>query len=258
MNDKNNLIFTSIKDLAIITIFIVCTFSCGEKSTFNQLKGKGKDISQQISVDEFHSIHVYDDLTLVLINDSVNNHLVEVYGRENLLPNIKVETKNGILSLRNSNRMKWINNYNSGVKVYVSTFRVKEIAMHDAACIATNNPVCCDTLNFKALDASGIANLTVHCDFLHIYSPLGMPDIVLNGSAQSFYCYNADMGFVNASGLQCNYSHIHDFGVNKFMAPRTNQLGVTIENIGDVYYSGNPTILWAEYTNKGRLILLQY
>ena len=150
--------------------------------------------------------------------------------------------------------MKWINNYNCGVKVYVSTFRVKEIAMHDAACIVTSNSVCCDTLNFKALDASGIANLTVHCDFLHIYSPLGMPDIVLNGSAQSFYCYNADMGFVNASALNSEYAHIHDLGINKLYAPQTQQLGVTIENIGDVFYSGNPTILWVEYKSTGRLI----
>lgn len=240
--------------LISLGVFGIIITSCSEKSPLNQFKGKGKIISEQITVNNFNTVHIYDDLTLVLVNDTINYQSVIIEGGENLLPNIKVECEDGILSIRNSNRMKWINNYHSEIKVKVSSHRIKEIAMHDAACVQTSQPILADSLYFKAIDASATANISVHCNFLHIYSPLGMADVVISGSALSFYCYNADMGFINASGLQCEYAHIHDFGVNKLYAPQTHQLGVTIENIGDVYYSGNPSILWTEYKSKGRLI----
>ncbi len=252
--ERFNLHKTIFKILTLVGFFSFIASSCSEKSPFNSLKGKGKLISEQITVNKFKAIHIYDDLTLILTNDSINCQIVILEGAENLLPNINVESKDGILSIRNSNRMKWLNNYNSGVKIIVSSHLIKEIAMHDAANIQTAQPIFADSLYFKALDASGTANISVYCNFFHVYSPLGMVDVALRGSAQSFYCYNADMGFVNASGLQCEYAHIHDFGVNKLYAPQTHQLGVTIENIGDVYYSGNPVILWYESKSSGKLI----
>ncbi len=257
MIKKVSFIFILIKAFVVVITTITIVYSCTEKSPFNQFKGKGEVISNKITVNKFKSIKVYDDITLELNNDSSDNQLIEICGGKNLLPNIKVESKDGVLSIRNLNKFKWINNYESGIKVIVSSFQIKEIVMCDAACVKTSTPIFCDSLFFKAIDASGVANISVHCNFLHIYSPLGMSDIVLSGSAKSFYSYNGDMGFINASGLQCEYAHIHDFGINKMYAPQTHQLGVTIENIGDVYYSGNPTILWTDYKSKGRLIYFQ-
>lgn len=246
-----------IKFSFLFQIFVFCGLcilvSCGDKSPMNQLKGKGEVISKQIIVDHFYSIHVYDDLTLVLNNDSLNFNQMTLEGGENLLANINVECKEGVLSIRNRNRFKWLNNYNSGVRILASSFTVKELVIHDAANVETPQAITQDTLHFKAIDASGIANLSVHCNYLHIYSPLGMSDIVIKGTANSFYCYNAEMGFVNASGLQCDYVHIHDFGTNDMYAPQCHQLGITIENIGDIYYSGQPDILWEEYRSTGRL-----
>lgn len=234
-------------------LFLAMTSSCSKESKYSSLKGKGKDAKRFVQTEVFTSVELYDNIELT-IDNSLENNVILIEGGENLIENISVKNSDNILVFRDLNKFKWVYNYKTDVGVSISGKTLSKIYLHDAANIKTLGSIDSDELYIESSDAAGTASIHFSGKKLHIYAPLGMSDLIFSGQCENFYAYINDMHYLNAQNLQANYTQIHHLGTNLVKAPKTEQLGVTIENIGDVCYTGNPEILWNECKKSGKLV----
>ncbi len=237
--------------LSILLVFVFS--SCSKDSKYSSIKGRGKDSKQTLSLSNFSSVAVYDNINLI-IDPTLSSDIAIVEGGENLIPNISLKISDNKLIIRDLNKLKWVYNYKSDVQVTVSGEKISKLFLNDAASIISNGILSADTLYIESSDAAGSISLEFQGKKLHIYAPLGLSDMTFSGNCESFYSYINDMHFLDAAKLQTQYAQIHHLGTNLIKAPNTQQLGVSIENIGDVCYSGSPVILWNESKKSGKLV----
>lgn len=236
------------------SLFLVLAITaCSKESKYSSIKGKGKDSKRLVQTETFTSVAVYDNIELT-IDNTLASDIVLIEGGENLIENISIEMSDNKLKIRDLNKFKWVYNYKTDVRVSISGKILSKIYLHDAANIKTVGSIDSDELYIESSDAAGTAFIHFSGKKLHIYAPLGMSDLIFSGQCENFYAYINDMHHLNAQNLQANYTQIHHLGTNLVKAPKTEQLGVTIENIGDVCYTGNPQILWNESKKSGKLI----
>ena len=79
---------------------------CG-KDDGTCISSTGKTIIQDRSGLDYHYVEVYDNINLILTQDSVNTG-IKVEAGENLIDGITTEIDSGRLVLRNSNTCNWL------------------------------------------------------------------------------------------------------------------------------------------------------
>jgi hypothetical protein len=81
--------------------------------------------------------------------------------------------------------------------------------------------------------------------------------VSLSGISQVSYISNKGYGPVNALGLWTNYTFLGTYSPNDCYVYVEGEIGATINNIGNVYYKGNPPVVNQDLTSSGKLIPIE-
>src|SRR5215212_5594400 len=102
------------KQLIIYCLILFLFQHCKKPGCFSDA---GPMVSVKRQVSSFHRIDLYNNINLVLVQDTIESITVEA--PKNIEPNISATIQNGILTLHNNTGCKWLRNPSENLKVYV-------------------------------------------------------------------------------------------------------------------------------------------
>ena len=111
----------------IITGIILSLISCRKDNTFNCFVRSGEIIKEERLVEEFSSLHIYDEFEVFFINGSVEKLTIE--GGKNLIPGISTKVEDNKLTIRNEIKCDWIRSYKNRIKIHIPVDSLKEFKL---------------------------------------------------------------------------------------------------------------------------------
>lgn len=226
---------------------------CSDDSGRDCFKSTGEVRTESRYFSPFHLIDLNDNIHLVLTQDTLVNS-VEVEAGENLLDGIVTEVTNGQLVIRNENSCNWTRSFDVPITVYIRFATLDTIIFRAAGDLTFLTPWKADSIQVDVWEGAGLIYLKLDVFKSRVYVHYGVPNVVITGSSQVSFISSKGYGPVNALGLQTNYTFMSTQSPNDCYVRATTELGVTIENIGNVYYGGSPGHIDLVRNGSGSLI----
>lgn len=241
------------KLLLILTLALASFTSCKKGAITDCFYSTGKMSTEDRSIENFNSILLKDNVNLILIKSE--NNSIKVVAGSNLINKIKTEVnENGVLVIKNDNNCNWIRSYESPVNVYLNYIDIDSIEYRSIGDINTVDTLLTDTLWLKVQEGAGQINLELNVIRLYCALHYGTADIVLGGTSGLSYVYSASFGLINLINLESNFMYVNNRSSNDIYLTAKTHLGASIENIGNIYYAGNPLSVNLNRTGPGELI----
>jgi len=245
-----------LKNLIVIVVTCLTVITSCKKNTIGDCFFSTGEISTEArTIGSFNSIILKDNVNLILTKASTPS--VSVEAGSNLLSGIITEiSDDSVLQIRNDNQCNWIRNFESPINVYVNYVDIDTIEYRSIGNISTTNSLKTDTLWLEVHEGAGEINLNLNVDRLYCALHYGTADIILSGNCQVAYAYSASFGFINMTNLESTFVFMNNRSSNDIYVNVNHQLGATIENVGNIYYTGNPSIVTLDGSGPGQLIKL--
>ncbi|HSY77872.1 MAG TPA: DUF2807 domain-containing protein [Bacteroidia bacterium] len=199
----------------------------------------------------FEQVYVQDNINLFV--SMGNTQQVIIQGGGNLIHNISATVINNTLTLKNNNNCDWLRSYKKSIiNVYVTMPRLTYITNAGVGNVNSLDTITADTLQVQTLSAGDI-NLNVHSKQIlgHLF---GSGNLTLNGQSNQFLCtFYSGTGFVYCSNLLTGYTFISNSSTGDCYVNVSNQLDVSINGRGNIYYTGSP-LIHSTIKGSGRLL----
>lgn len=244
------------KNLIIIIIVSLVSFSSCKKGTFPDCFYATGDITTQSrAIEKFSKIILRNNVNLILEKSNTNNIVVEA--GTNLISNIStLVNENGVLEIKNDNNCNWIRSFDKPINVYLKYTNIDTIEYQSIGDVTTKNTLITDTLWLAAYEGAGEININIDVKTLHCALHYGTLDIIIKGNSGLSYVYSASFGLVNLIELESKFVYANNKSSNDVYLKANSHLGATIENIGNIYYVGNPKTVTFDKIGTGELIHL--
>ena len=249
--------FKTMKNRSIFKIlccFIIALLNwhCHKTPACDCFEAAGSPSSMTVSVPYFDQIYVNDDINVFL---SIGpQEQVEIQGGEHLIKNIGATVSGGVLTLSNNNICDWLRSYKkSAINVYLTMPNITYITSNGIGTIQST-----DTLNVNSFQiqtkSSGDVTLIVHSVNVNTHL-FGAGDLTLTGITSNFTCnFFSGTGFLYCDKLQSLYTFLSTSTIGDCYITSKGEMDVAIFKEGNVYYSGNPTLINYKTYSKGQLI----
>jgi len=233
-----------------ITILAVLIFACNKESRWDCVKRTGKTSTDIRVLPPFTKIIAEDNVNVFITQGSAQE--VKVEAGNNLISLIKTEIDSGTLRIRNENQCNWARSYKNGaINVHITMPTLRHVSHFGSGQIKSNDTITCDTLTILTQE-SGDVELTINTKILYtqVHST---SDVTLHGKSILHGNFHIGAGFLHCEDLQTDiiWSTSKASG-NEYLNVKKH-IGATIDWVGNIYYSGNPTIE-IKGTGKGKLI----
>lgn len=241
--------------MLIVGITLILLVSC-EKGTINNcFNTTGNIIEQERLVKDFNNILLKDNVSLILRKSETNGIIVEA-GSNIVDGVITAVDEYGVLEIRNENNCNWIRSFDSPINVYLNYIDIDTIEYRSIGNISTVNTMFTDTLWLRVHEGAGTIEMDINVAGLYCSLHYGTADIVLSGKCGLSYVYSASFGLIDLVKLETGIVYINNRSSNDVYLNVTAELGATIENIGNIYYRGNPSTISIDKIGTGELIKL--
>ncbi len=222
-----------------ILIFVGLFTSCKPANERRCLKQNGNLISKTIFDIDASKVILYDDIALVLVEDSMN--YIEIKGPENIVPFVDITIDNSVLTLENKNICNFTRNKKE-LSVYYHCTNVDSIQLNGFGDLS-NLGEYSKNLFIGSYESFSSIKLNLNNEFTNITAQVGSIDAKLTGKCSNLYMYSNGSGFMDASEIECVHSHGHSQGIGDFYLRATNEIGIELRNRGNfyVYESENAT-----------------
>jgi hypothetical protein len=199
----------------------------------------------------FHQIDLYDDIDLVLTQDSVE--MIRVEAGSSLQSNIGTEISGGVLTIQNNTSCTWLRSPSEKVTVYVSFKTLDKINYHGSGDVRATNTLKLTRLDIISEAGAGNVELTVDAGSIYAYIFNENADFILHGRANECHTYSNARATIDFSDLVVRYYNMGYGAVKDTYIQVTEKLDLEIYYKGNVYYKGDPQVT-AKYHSTGRLI----
>ncbi|HJN07006.1 MAG TPA: head GIN domain-containing protein [Bacteroidales bacterium] len=242
------------KKLLWLLILALASFTSCKKGTITDcFYSTGKMSNEDRSIDNFNSILLKDNVNLILIKSE--NNSIKVEAGANLINQIKTDVnEKGVLVIKNDNKCNWIRSYESPITVYLNYIDIDSIEYRSIGDINTLDTLFTDTLWLSINEGAGKINLELNVLRLYCALHYGTADIVLSGKSGLSFVYSASFGLIDMINMETSSMYVNNRSSNDIYLTATTHLGATIENIGNIYYAGNPLTVDLNRIGSGELI----
>ena len=230
-------------------MLLTSLLSC--KKVCECVESTGEPTEQTVAVSSFEQIYVNSNINVYITMGSPEQ--VQIQGGKNLIPNISADVSNGVLTLTNHNICNWLRSYKkSGINVYITMPRITSISSNGVGEIQSADTLTTDTIALHTYNAGNI-NLKVHTQDIegHLF---GSGDVTLSGISSTLDCnFFGGTGFMYCDQLSTGYTFLSSSTTGDCYVNASGSLIVSIYQLGNIYYTGNPTIQ-KTITGSGQLI----
>ena len=192
----------------------------------------------------FHGLDVNHDIELFITQDSTKPAHIEITYGQNVIPGITTEIQNGVLSIRNSNKAKWLRKLNIQPKCTLNLHQIDDINLEGNAKV-----ICIDTLYSQAIHCTVNSvenqNLLVFCG--QFYGGVtNSSNVKLSGQATIFSWSCEKGGGLDASKLRSDDVYLYHFTIKDVFVNPLKQFDAHLFNSGNAYYFTTPTYKFKE------------
>jgi hypothetical protein len=239
--------------ILIILMALVLT-QCG-KDEGVCISSTGKTITQDRLGLSYHYVEVYDNINLILTQDSVYTG-IKVEAGENLIDGITTEIDSGRLVIKNTNSCNWLRRFDIPINVYLNFTRLDTLIFRAAGNITCTNEWTNDSVLFNVIEGGGQANLKLNVFKSFLYIQYGTVSVNVTGFSQVTFISSRGYGPLHAENLNSKFTYASTFSPNDIFINASVHLEVEIGNIGNAYYSGDPPEVSTNIYGGGKLIKL--
>src|SRR3954464_7455314 len=97
-------LFNRYKIIFLALVFVIS--SCKKENMCDCLKSTGDIITQEREAGDFTDLSVYDNVNVILTQDSINSITIEA--GKHLMSGIKTKVESGRLTIENTNTCNWV------------------------------------------------------------------------------------------------------------------------------------------------------
>jgi hypothetical protein len=238
--------------LALFSGLILFITSCNEDDGVC-VSSTGKIITEDRGNQSFNRILVYDNINLILTQDSSINN-IKVEAGENLIRGISTEIDSGKLVLRNTNTCNWLRSFEVPVNVYLTVMQLDTIAFRAAGNISCTNTLKGYSFTLEVIEGSGDIDLALDVYRSYINVRYGTTDIRLSGNSDVTTLISYGFGPLHAEDLKSEFTYVSSYSPNDMFVFASIDLTVELGNVGNVYYRGNPGNIYTNIHGEGRVI----
>ena len=245
-----------IKPLIIIMLaLIACLASC-KKAPLSI----GEIVTETRDLPNFKEVCLNDDISLSLVR-SDTCYIVITTG-ENIIGNITTEVSGNVLNICNTSTLNWIRPYNFELHATLYYKDIKYLTFSSSGTLDTRNQYNDTTGVYKILidGGSGDIDLNVkNCKGVYIQYKYGTSTINLHGRGNKYLnVTKRSYGIIDARNFETNYVDIENNSAGDCYIWSRDRIKAEINNLGDIYYRGNPDTISVTYGEfaKGKLLPL--
>jgi hypothetical protein len=228
-------------------------FSCKKQNACDCFKGRGAPVSEtRIITASFNTLQSFNRVDVYYIQDTTaTTCTVKVVTGKNLASNISTEIVNGALQIKDNNKCNFVRSDNS-VTVYVTAPHITYFIQDGVGTMYSGNTIKQDSIGYDIRNSGDIhLDLNVHLIHGRIF---GVGDIYLSGVGQYHLVNATGECFINAQNLQTFYSYIVYNSTGEARVNVSSQLDAEIDYSGNIYYTGNVSVIHKSGNGKGQLI----
>ena len=222
-------------------------------------KTTGSVTKEERTITGFRNVVLKNNVNLFLKNGASNKLTVEA--GKNLLEKIKTTVnEKGDLVISNENRCNWIRNYDTPVNVYLEYQSMDTLFYASIGDVLSFEGV--DTLYFgnkfcvQIDEGAGALKMNLKAGFLRVVFNYGTCDIDFSGRASIVSVYSAAWGKIDLSKLACPKVWTINNSSNDMFLFSSEELEATTSALGNIYISGNPSVVSFNKQGEGDLIFV--
>ncbi len=238
----------------IAGILLLFTVSCEKASVADCFKSTGSIVQEERPVTGFHTVILHDNVSLVL-ESSNTNHLTIEAGK-NLMKKIVTEVNDSVLTIRNNNSCNWVRSYDKPVTAYLSFTELDTLEYRSIGDVTSKDTIRVGNMEISVKEGAGEIGFIVDAVILHCNLHYGTADIKMKGHAGVCYVYSGGFGLIDNRDLDADFVYLETRSSNNVYVQVHKVLGVTIDNIGNVLYTGDPYDISVVQNSSGQLIKL--
>jgi len=230
---------TRVKAGTAMIIWAILGLTACNKSE-NCFTSSGELTRDTLTVTSFDSIYLFDNVTLVLTQDSINRVCVEA--GKNIISGITAEVSGNNLVIHNNNSCNWLREY-SNPMVYVSFSYYKQLLFlyyKSSGDMRSTNVLVNDSIEVHTWGGSGTIALHINCRKGTFVQHMGTVDFLLQGICEESNIFAGDYGLFDLRDLRTGYTYIKNYGTNNCYVQAKHELNATVGSIGNIYYKTPP------------------
>jgi len=237
------------------TIYIILVMllfaSCSKEDSAGCFKSTGTITTETRDLGAFNYLHMKNNVDVYLAYSPT--YSVEVKAGKNVLPGIKTTISENTLSITNENTCNWVRSYEKPIEVYIGTPRLDSIVYEASGNLTSTNQFVADSIKLDVLEGAGSIDLWVNTDCSKWNLHYGTVDLNVRGASHISYLYSSGYGPADLRNLETTFTYMTNNSTNNCFVSASLELVVKIENVGDVYYYGNPPKVSLSGSGTGQL-----
>ena len=235
-----------------ILVISLLVLSCTRKDRCGCFDSNGSTITESRNLTSFNQLEIDDvfDITLHLNN----NPRIDIETGKHLLKGIETQIENNRLIIKNKNICNWVRNYRGKIKLNIYCDSLSYIKLWESCDIRCTDTVKVNQFVFDNFADISTVDMNFNCfDFMFAVHA-GTGQMNLKGKADICYLWTLGYCHLDCSNLETDYCFITNNSTGNSYIKVNKELEATIENSGNIYYSGNPYKVSPTEKGKGRLI----
>ena len=227
----------------IFALFLIQFFS-GCQNSVQPWQSFGDITTETRTLASFHGLEVNHDIQLFVSQDTTKPEHIEITYGKNVIPGITTEITNGVLSIKNSNKAKWLRKLNIQPKCTLNLHQIDDIHLEGNAKVN-----CIDTLYSQAIHCTVNSvedqNLLVFCGQFY-GGVMNSGNVKLSGQATIFSWSCEKGGGLDATKLRSDDVYLYHFTIKDVFVNPSKQFDAHLFNSGNAYYFTTPTYKFKE------------
>jgi hypothetical protein len=221
-----------------IILIMLLTVSCEKFTPGDCFKNTGQITTEKRELLPFRYLSMYNNVDVYLTHGASQS--VEVKAGENIIPGIITTVSENTLSIANNNSCNWVRSYDKPIEVYITTPVLDSIVYQASGNLIFTNEFVADSMKLDVLEGAGNIQMWVKMKRTRLNLHYGTVDLTVRGYSQISHLHSGGYGPADLRDLNTVYTYMTNNSTNNCFVRTSLELEVKIENVGDVYYFGNP------------------
>lgn len=218
-----------------------------------KLEGSNNYVNTSVRTDDFYKVKTNGAFNIVYHQDKDSAGLVKMYGEDNILNDMKIESKEGVLNIKFQTSSK----KDFGVVIlHIYSSALDEVECDAGAVFETTGPVSGSTLSLLLMGNGQIKSYNLDYGIVKAKILSGSGDIFLGGSCRIAELSITGRGEIQAHELKARDVKCQMTGNASLGCYAESKLDVYITGRGRVYYKGEPQIT-KKIVGPGKILSLK-
>lgn len=239
-----------IKRIIYISLFVFLTAGCS-KSPGDCFTSTGTIVTESRETEAFRYLQMENNVDVFLSYSTAQS--VEVRAGKNIISGIKTTVVDQTLTISNENTCNWVRSYDKPIEVHISTSVLDSIVYQSSGNLTSSNQFIGDSLKLDILEGAGSIDLWIDMHRSMFNLSYGTADLTVRGYSHISHIYSEAYGPADLSNMRSVYTYLTNYSTNNCYVWATLELQVAIENVGDVYYWGDPPTVSKWGNGSGQL-----